>query len=156
MSEVCLDQAYKALPASNEGELDPVYGNPESELITVAGSGASVYKHLPGFMTPIVHEHYAELNFKGGKLLGKLGKVGDFVSTTGALINLQNDPGNPEYWADLFFAGVGWFPVLGDVTTTLYTAGKDQVYIRQNNIRNNQNPIHDVYVPTTGDVWFGY
>lgn len=132
------------------------YGSTASEIVTLAGSTASFYKNLPGAQNPTIHKNYVELNYTNGKLLGKVGKMGDFVSLVGAGINVHTDPRNVEYWSDLFFAGIGWVPIFGDLTSSMYAAGKDQVYIIQENIRKNQNPLGGVYVPATGDIWFGF
>jgi hypothetical protein len=132
------------------------YGNSLADIVTSVGSAARIYKNLPAKMVPIIAKHYGDVNFKFGTPIGRIGTIGDAISTFGAVNNLINTPSSVEYWTDAVFTGFGWVPVYGDFTALLYSGAKDQIQTIQGNVNNNRNPLQGTYVPGTGDFWFGY
>ncbi len=132
------------------------YGNPVADIVTAVGSAAGIYKNLPAKMVPIIAKHYGDVNFKFATPIGRIGTIGDAISTIGAVNNLINIPSSVECWTDAVFTGFGWVPVYGDFTALLYSGAKDQIQTIQDNVNNNRNPLQGTYVPGTGDIWFGF
>ena len=133
-----------------------LYDSPESEIVTSFASGAAYYKHLPSYMAPIINKHYSEINFKFGRMFGKFAILGDATSTFGSIHNLIIDPSSKVHWTDLAFTLLGWYPIIGDFGTMLYTGAKNQIDIRKEKIMYDRNPLKGVYTPATGDIWFGH
>ena len=152
---------FNQVSSTSDGKFGPnsegyQYRNPAADIVTVTGSASGIYKNLPSKMVPIIAKHYGEVNFKFGTNVGRIGTIGDLISTFWAVNNLIYNPSSVEYWTDLAFAGFGWVPIYGDFGALLYSGAKDQIQTIQGNINNNRNPLQGTYIPGTGDIWFGY
>lgn len=138
--------------AAGQGGGERKYSGAITDVITAVGGSSSVYSNFPAYRNPIINKHYTKLSPKYGTPFGVIGNIGDGIATIGAVYNLKIDPYNPESYADMATAILGWWPVVGDINAILYMGAKDQVYQIQENINNNVNPLRNVYVPATGDV----
>ena len=145
--------AYAGDLENEENDQNNLYFNHKGDIVTSVSASASIYKKLPTTMNPILSTHYGEVNFKGGKSMGKIGIAGNLVSTYISGKNIFNDPSKVENYSDALFTGLGWVPVYGDFGALLYMGAKDQINIRKENILNNRDINSGVYVPATGDVW---
>lgn len=130
------------------------YQNPATDIVTTIGSSAGIYSNFPKVSHPVISKHYGDIYFKYGKTVGKIGVIGDVMSSIGVIVNLIEKPSSAENWVDAIFTITGYIPVYGDFTSFLYMGTKSQIKIRQNNIERGINPMRGVYAPATGDVWY--
>jgi RHS repeat-associated protein len=138
---------------NNGGETGIRLPDSNEEIVTSIAAITSIYKKIPTIMNPIVSTHYSEVNFKGGKFMGKIGIAGNLVNSYISVVNIINNPSNVVNYSDALFTGIGWVPVYGDFGALLYMGAKNQINIRNENILNNRDVNSGVYVPATGDVW---